>query len=278
MATPATYRTPLTREAVRDYVLHETGAQSRSSSTLLLNVSHSNLKQTRFLELRVPGDMTVGALKDRLYLHTGTRPGSMTLLLRSSERGPVRAELSDEGATLAAAGAAPGDWVHVLDADPASASAGGWLEDVSLVPKYEVSEEKYAARENTYRRYRQKMREQDPGWTMTGAMDKARRIRECPDAEADYALEAPAVAVGDRVEVKPGGNRGEVAFVGRALERLPQGWWVGVRFDEPVGKNDGEVKGVRYFEAPAGYGALVRPSKVTVGDWPVRDIESEDEI
>jgi tubulin-specific chaperone B len=36
-------------------------------------------------------------------------------------------------------------------------------------------------------------------------------------------------------------------FIGRVPE-LPLGFWVGIKYDEPVGKNDGGVKGVRYFE------------------------------
>lgn len=36
----------------------------------------------------------------------------------------------------------------------------------------------------------------------------------------------------------PGGKRGEVKFVGKA-ESLAAGYWVGVQYDEPVGKNDG---------------------------------------
>jgi hypothetical protein len=35
-------------------------------------------------------------------------------------------------------------------------SAGGWLEDTSLVKKYEISEEAYNARENTYRTFKAK--------------------------------------------------------------------------------------------------------------------------
>jgi tubulin-folding cofactor B len=38
---------------------------------------------------------------------------------------------------------------------------------------------------------------------------------------------------------------------------------------------DGSVKGVRYFEAEALHGSFVRPSKVTVGDYPVEDTLEE---
>ena len=45
--------------------------------------------------------------------------------------------------------------------------------------------------------------------------------------------------VGDRCEVEPGEKRGVVKFVGRA-ESLAPGFWVGVQFDEPLGKHDGK--------------------------------------
>lgn len=44
--------------------------------------------------------------------------------------------------------------------------------------------------------------------------------------------------VGDRCEVEPGAKRGTVKFVGRA-EALGCGFWVGVQYDEPLGKHDG---------------------------------------
>lgn len=44
--------------------------------------------------------------------------------------------------------------------------------------------------------------------------------------------------VGDRCEVEPGAKRGVVKYVGRA-EPLGPGFWVGVQYDEPLGKHDG---------------------------------------
>jgi hypothetical protein len=46
------------------------------------------------------------------------------------------------------------------------------------------------------------------------------------------------IQVGSRCEVAPGGKRGVVKFVGQA-EPLGPGFWVGVQYDEPLGKHDG---------------------------------------
>ncbi|WJX77786.1 hypothetical protein P8452_61061 [Trifolium repens] len=85
------------------------------------------------------------------------------------------------------------------------------------------------------------------------------------------------IQVGSRCEVAPGGKRGVVKFVGQA-EPLGPGFWVGVQYDEPLGKHDGMVKGVRYFQCPPSHGGIVRPDKVKVGDYPERDPFEEDEI
>lgn len=44
--------------------------------------------------------------------------------------------------------------------------------------------------------------------------------------------------VGSRCEVEPGEKRGVVKFVGQA-EALGPGLWVGIQYDEPLGKHDG---------------------------------------
>ena len=39
--------------------------------------------------------------------------------------------------------------------------------------------------------------------------------------------------------------------------------WLGIELDQPVGKNDGSVSGIRYFDCKPSHGVFAPPSKVT---------------
>lgn len=99
-----------------------------------------------------------------------------------------------------------------------------------------------------------------------------------------YSEESVAgMEIGNRCQVEPGARRGTVSFIGEVPELGGGGGhWVGVTFDEPVGKTDGTVKGgKRYFEAMPKHGGFVRGKNVQVGDFPERDIfddSDEDEL
>jgi tubulin-folding cofactor B len=66
---------------------------------------------------------------------------------------------------------------------------------------------------------------------------------------------------------------------GLVVEQIAAGGhWVGVQFDEPLGHNDGTVKGVTIFEGcPDGHGAFIRGKNVTVGDFPEVDLFGDDD-
>ena len=59
---------------------------------------------------------------------------------------------------------------------------------------------------------------------------------------------------------------------------VPGGYWVGVQLDEPTGKNDGRIHGIRYFTTSSSYGAFVRGKNIKTGpQYVVRDIMNDDD-
>ena len=109
--------------------------------------------------------------------------------------------------------------LHIIDMDPSSVSANGWLEDTSKVDKYEMSDEAYNKRENTFRKYKEEKLKADPTWSVQKEMAMRRGEEYVPPAKVEdpehMADEASAINAGDRCETYPGGNRGEVKWVPR---------------------------------------------------------------
>ncbi|CAD6261560.1 unnamed protein product [Miscanthus lutarioriparius] len=238
--------------------------QLPADDSVLLLVTHSNLS-TFAADIRVSQQTTVEALKDKLWRKTGTAVASMRLQLRD-DTGAKIADLDDDAAPLAAYAPYNGYRIHVVDLDPSSLTSGGWLEDTSLVDKYKMSDEAYDKLDTNFRKFKEKM------------VPKNSPSEDKEQSEKHMEELCSKIKVGDRCEVEPGAKRGTVKFVGRA-EALGRGFWVGVQYDEPLGKHDGMVKGIRFFECPQGHGAIVRPEKVKVGDFPERDpFEDDDEI
>ncbi|KAI5624412.1 CAP-Gly domain-containing linker protein 1 [Silurus asotus] len=66
--------------------------------------------------------------------------------------------------------------------------------------------------------------------------------------------------VGERVWVN-GNKPGYVQFVGGT--QFAPGQWAGIVLDKPIGKNDGSVAGVRYFQCDDLRGIFTRPSKLS---------------
>lgn len=119
-------------EALKAYVRSNESGMNRAESTIILNVSHSGLKTTNFMEIRFDLHMTVEAVKHKLVTMCGTSPSAMLLQLKD-EHGKVLAVLDDDTRMLGFYSPYEGCRLHVIDTDPTSLAASGWLEDTSKV-------------------------------------------------------------------------------------------------------------------------------------------------
>jgi tubulin-folding cofactor B len=280
------------QQAFRDYVTlnDETRYDGMVDGAIRLDITHSNLEQ-RWHDILVWSEMTVFELKEKLYRHCGSHVTFVDLYLRRGQGTSNTVYLGDENKTLGYYGAANGMHLHMVDNDPNSISAGGWLENVDLVEKFHLTDAEYDARENTVRAYKKKMMAKDP----TFKFGKKEHTEKAPEVDlTPYVVDA-------RCEVNPGGRRGTVKFVGPLVEDTPDEegvvtkvmgaaniygtseiTFVGIQLDEPTGHNDGMINGQRYFECPPKYGLFAKPHNVTIGDFPeldpFADLESDDEI
>ncbi|KAJ9118556.1 hypothetical protein QFC22_003776 [Naganishia vaughanmartiniae] len=223
-----------------------------------------------YSERRFDPNLTIGALKAKLESITGI-PYSSQVLYRFSSPDDVGKEgapgvvMQDDGRTLAEEGVTEWECISVTNINP-NANPEGEFTDVSRVDKYEISQDEYEKRNDTVL--------QDL---------KARGLgRFAPPSAPNSAQSThhatPEMIVGKRCIVRHlGANedvvgdepRGTIEFVGRTEfgkgnSQAEDGDWVGVKLDEPTGKNDGS------------------PERIVVGEWPeideFADEEDEDEI
>ncbi|XP_074635396.1 CAP-Gly domain-containing linker protein 3-like isoform X3 [Acropora palmata] len=81
-----------------------------------------------------------------------------------------------------------------------------------------------------------------------------------PMSQVNGMDETLGFQIGDGVTVA-GQKSGIIRFIGRT--QFSTGVWLGIELDQPVGKNDGSVSGIRYFDCKPSHGVFAPPSKVT---------------
>ena len=166
----------------------------------------------------------------------------------------------------------PGTKLDVQD----KTGRSGLMDDIDAVPKYEMAQEEYAKRQDSLLAFKQ--RHKLGRFSEEAHQQAHQQHQQALDHEEQQAAAAKEITIASRCQVVSDGlqKRGVVRFVGDV--HFKPGVWVGVEYDEPVGKNDGTVQGKRYFSSRAGHGAFVRPLKVQVGDFPEETLVSEDEL
>lgn len=180
-------------------------------------------------ERRFPESMSISELKNRLEVITGASAATMKLSFHDS-LGALLGE-GEDGKTVGDYTPSGIDRLQLRVKDENIIRC----DDLSAVPKFELSAEEYEKRGDSVMAF--KMR------------NKLGRFSE-KAAAAEAAAEEEKVdhiKVGDRCEVTVKGvnpRRGQVKFVGKLADKV--GYFVGIHYDEPCGKNDGTFQGVRF--------------------------------
>lgn len=219
-------------------------------------------------EKRFPKDIKIGVLKNKLELMTGFESIDMKLKLLTKEKKFV-CDFDDDEKML---GFYPAEDGYLLEvkADKRVLTAD---EDPNF-RRFELTDEEYAKKKGTIKEFKLKNK-------LGQFSDTHQELSELKEKQAREKLEHEKKAIdnikiGSRCQVNAPNaptRLGTVMYKGE-LSNKP-GFFVGIKYDEPLGKNDGSVDGKRYFECLPNYGGFVKPESVTCGDFPE---ESFDEI
>ncbi|KAF1961373.1 hypothetical protein CC80DRAFT_488663 [Byssothecium circinans] len=221
-------------------------------------------------ERRISPSWTIAHFKTRLEPITGIPSHCQQLSLRVGSQDPVAISAADEEQTqLAAFPLQPHAELIVGDTRPPSARTD--FSDLSAVPKYEMPSGEYETRTDSVLAWKkaQKLGRFDPN---------APTIEQQKIRASEREIEERGLTLNARVRLLPESDarRGTVSYAGPVPEIPGIGPWIGVTLDEPTGKNDGTVKGKRYFECGNNCGVFVRPERCEAGDFPPLDLGDED--
>lgn len=203
------------------------------------------------------------SLQAKLEPITGGSAGTMRLELYSGERLVCR--LDGDSQPLGSYPIEDGMRVHVIDQFPC-------LQE--NVPKFELSLEEYDKKEDSLRSF---LKKNKLGKYNAEEMAKQEEERKRQEEEDRQKVDGTAIGARCRVTAKNNPVRlGTVLYKG-PLDGKP-GLFFGVKFDEPLGVNDGTMNGKRYFDCGPKYGSFVAPKAVEVGDFPPEEFSLDDEL
>ncbi|KAI5368186.1 Putative Ubiquitin-like domain, CAP Gly-rich domain, Ubiquitin-like domain superfamily [Septoria linicola] len=217
-------------------------------------------------ERRISPAWSIAQLKSRLEPITGVPAGCQRLSLKVASQPAQNIEAADEEATQI------GAWplqayaeLQIVDTRPPGARTN--YTDVSSVEKYELPKDEYENRTDSVLAWKKAHK--------LGRFDPNAPSIEQQKINTSYReVEERGIKQDARCRLLPeiDHRRGIVQYIGDVPEIAGGiGAWIGVKLDEPTGKNDGSVKGQRYFDCQPNYGVFVRAERVEVGDFPVLD-------
>ncbi|KAL9058809.1 MAG: hypothetical protein Q9162_001533 [Coniocarpon cinnabarinum] len=238
-------------------------------------------------ERRISPAWTIAQFKQRLEPITGIPSSFQRLTVKSHSSQPdVPLEAANEEITQLSAFALQAyAEINVTDTRPAhlrNATDFSSQSALDQVEKYQMPAATYETLSNSVLAYKRanNLGRFDPTAPSAEAATKSHILREISERHIALGRRCRLLPPPDQQNAKTEDGmdrRGEVAYVGEIDELPGIGAWVGVRLDEPTGKNDGSAKGHQIFDCGGmKRGVFVRPERVEVGDFPVVEELGED--
>uniref|UniRef100_A0A182VWA6 CAP-Gly domain-containing protein n=1 Tax=Anopheles minimus TaxID=112268 RepID=A0A182VWA6_9DIPT len=233
-----------------------------------LHISNSESDAVSY-DRKIDPNITIAELKSVIEFVTGISPNGMEMELYKDDQFLMKIiDRDDQNAykSLADFSAQDGMRLHVI-------GRCMWLDD-SGVDKFELSPQEYDSRKDSLRNY---LRQNKLGRYSEERAAQKLAARAHAKEERQKKLMDATVGKRCRVLTKYAPPRlGVIAYQGRVAGK--PGTFIGVKFDEPVGVNDGTFEGKRYFECAPKYGSFVTLDAIEIADIPPEENPLEDEL
>lgn len=231
-------------------------------------------------ERRISPQWNLDYLKSRMEQITGVEPRFQTIryypISNSSEYSLVTvggddySRETDKLTLVSTFSLAPLSRLHVEDLNP-ELDLRDLADGSDATPEFQLSEEAYAARTDSVLEYKRQNKLGRFDKNFQSAQEAAKTLDQKRAAELTVGGRCRVVYISSE-------RRGVVRFIGPIPELDNDGsLWVGIEFDEPLGKHDGCIDGRRIFECRPKHGSFLRPSNVEPGEFPELDPFSSDE-
>ncbi|KAG7691536.1 hypothetical protein KL951_005373 [Ogataea haglerorum] len=209
-------------------------------------------------ERRICLDWTIEFFKSRLELITGVLTADQKVWIYKSADAAEREEITAEGSQiLSAYQIRPHTRIHVDNMNPKSILReleAEFSDDTGQL--YVIDDEKYRQRKESALKWKK-----ENGYGEFNPKLQARKSLLVQEIDNRAEL----FRVGQSCEVLSGNTSksGVIKFVGK-VDEIDNGKciWVGVELELPLGKNDGSLKGKRFFDCEKNHGCFVKPSKI----------------
>ncbi|OQN98769.1 hypothetical protein B0A48_15435 [Cryoendolithus antarcticus] len=223
-------------------------------------------------ERRISPSWSIATLKAKLEPVTGVPARSQKLSIKIGSQASVPIESADESVEVGAWKLQAYAEIRVTDTRPPGLREN--YTDVSAVEKFELPQSEYETRTDSVLAYKRanKLGRFDP----SAPEHEQQKVAESWREVEDRGVQAPRARLTSAAQGTD--TRGTVGYIGLVPE-IPgaSGPWVGVKLDEPTGKNDGSVGGKTYFACAPKCGVFVRAARIEIGDFPVLD-DLDDEL
>ena len=225
-------------------------------------MSDINIQVTSILtssERRISLGFSLKHFKKRLELITGVPPEYQQLLLYPTTISvdPIQIDNQNDDILLSSIPELiQFSRIHVNDTRPDS-ELNELVDNKENKEKsefFQLNDEEYNKKTNTVRSW--KLQNKLGRFNDNFSVNKNNEINECKEKASNFKIN-------DRCKVIRDGRIGTIKYIGTVEQIDKEFIWVGIEFDDPVGKNDGSIKGHYYFNCKDKFGGFLKANAIT---------------